>query len=95
MLSLRHSDYEITPIVHKLYPSLLGPCGEKYLKAKLILPGHLHDVDSYPSNADHDPEKQHDKSASPCNGGLSAPPRVKPNVDWITICSVPAHDKME
>ena len=91
MLSLHHSDYEIPPIVRKLYTSLLGPCGEKSVKAKLILPKHLYDANVYPSTVDHDPEQQHDKSASPCNGGLSAPPCVKPKVDWIIVCYVPAH----
>jgi len=65
MLALHHSDYEIIPIVTKMYAHLLAPDGEKYVKSKLIMPRHLHDANVYPSTADHDPKQQQDKSASP------------------------------
>lgn len=81
MLRLRHFDYDILPITRGLYPPLLGLDGEKYVKAKLILPRHLHDANVYPSIANLGPEQQQDKYASPYSGGLSDPPCVKPKVN--------------
>lgn len=78
-----YSDYDIFPIVFRLYPPLLEPSGEKSVKAKLILPGHLHDANVYLATPNLNPEQQQDKSASPCSGDLSDPPCVKPKVDLI------------
>ncbi|MGV7648673.1 hypothetical protein PJM23_29090, partial [Mycobacterium kansasii] len=69
--------------------------GEKSVRAKLILPEHLHDANIYPSTANLDPEQQEDKSTSPCSGGLSDPPCVKPKVNWITLCHDLAHHEVE
>ena len=91
MLALQLSSHNLRcnmlnlPTVCRLYPPLLRPSGEKSVRAKLILSWHLHDVDIYASTANLDPEQQLDKSTSPCNGGLSDPPCVKPKVKWITL----------
>ena len=73
MLALHHFDYDILPIVTRLYPPLLEIDGEKSVKAKLIMPRHLHDANVYPSTANLSPEQQQDKSASPYSGGLNDP----------------------
>lgn len=81
MLTLRHSDYEKPPIMLRMYPPLLKPNGGIFVKAKLILPRHLHDVNSYPSTVNLNPEQQHDKSNLPYNGGFSNLPCVTPKVN--------------
>jgi len=69
------------PIVRIPYPPLLEPDGEIMIKAKYILPRHLHAAKDYPSKVNPEPVQQQRNPTSPYDEGLHEFPCINPRVN--------------